>query len=82
MFLLHSFHVSRQEISTVTYMVSCRSGACVVERLVAPSRARLEESLGNAGHTLYSRAEPIEDDKVEAVMLLCCYLRPKNQVSK
>ena len=54
----------------MTYMVSCRTGACVVERLVAPSRARLEESLGNAGHTLYSRAEPIEDEKVEAVIIM------------
>jgi hypothetical protein len=40
------------------------NNACDVEVLKAPSRAVLEESLGQVGKTLYSKAEPTEKEEV------------------
>lgn len=51
------------DISTVTYRVDCVNNACDVEILKAPSRAVLEESLGQVGKTLYSKAEPTEKEE-------------------
>ncbi|XP_053395071.1 uncharacterized protein LOC128555750 isoform X2 [Mercenaria mercenaria] len=52
-----------KDISTVTYRVDCVNKGCDVETLKAPSRAVLEQSLGQVGKTLYSKAEPTEKEE-------------------
>ncbi|WAR23489.1 hypothetical protein MAR_037158, partial [Mya arenaria] len=52
-----------KQISTVVYLVECARDPCDVEELRAPSKAVLEAELAQAGQTLYSRAEPVEEEK-------------------
>ena len=57
-------YVCSNDVSLVTYQVSCVNVAsCIIELLNAPSNVVLEKELSKVGKTLYSKAEPVEEEK-------------------